>query len=646
MVARDRYDRQLPVPPPRWRASFWPALLVGCLTLAAALAVGSVLRDREARALEMVTASAHAAVLNEVEYHMRDQLQALERLAANWERRGGLPRGEFEAEAGDLARDFSFLQAIEWADPGFHVRWVVPLAGNEAAQDLDLAFEGRRRTALTAARDGRVTTVSRPIHLVQGGLGFLAYVPLDLDGRFDGFVVGVFRATDLLSGLLRNVALGFGVRIADGGEFLYKREVPDAVWPGVRATRVLGSVRAWSIEISPGPNVVATYQTKLPLLVVVVGALLALGLGTTMQLARSERTRNLLLASEVKRRKDLEQKLSGIIEALPDHVWSAEISPDGFENTFHSPHIENITGYPPVDTFRDSLEAWYETVHEADIEMLRSANNELQTGQRESFDLEYRIVGAGGELRWVRERVRSTPTHAGRHLDGVISDITETKRAEAERLRLGNERMLLLERERMMREMHDGLGGQLVSTIAMLERNRWTRSEVSESLRRALDDMRIVIDSLDPTTTDLTTSLGKLRARLEPLLRRNGIGLRWQIDEVPGLDDYPPEQTLHFLRIIQEAVTNAMRHAKPSEVSIRASAARGEMLLIEIRDNGSGFLPDSVQGGRGIQHMMSRANALGAELRFERENPGTLVELRVALPRPQDRDFERGGTGS
>jgi signal transduction histidine kinase len=193
----------------------------------------------------------------------------------------------------------------------------------------------------------------------------------------------------------------------------------------------------------------------------------------------------------------------------------------------------------------------------------------------------------------------------------------------------------IMERERITREMHDGLGGQLVSTIAMLERGRSTQSEVTESLRSALDDMRIAIDSLDPTTTDLTTSLGKLRGRLEPLLRRNGVVLRWQIENVPGLDNYPPEQSLHFLRIIQEAVTNAIRHAKASEVSvrIRSGDARGDVLSIEIRDDGQGFRPDAIPGGRGIRHMKSRAEALGGELRFDWEESGTQIELRVAIPR-------------
>jgi two-component system sensor histidine kinase UhpB len=102
-----------------------------------------------------------------------------------------------------------------------------------------------------------------------------------------------------------------------------------------------------------------------------------------------------------------------------------------------------------------------------------------------------------------------------------------------------------------------------------------------------------------------------------------------------GLDDYPPEQSLHFLRIIQEAVTNTIMHAKASNVSvhIHAGDASDAELFIEIRDDGGGSRPDAAGGGRGIGNMKSRAKALGAELRFDSENSGTRVELRVPAPR-------------
>jgi signal transduction histidine kinase len=206
---------------------------------------------------------------------------------------------------------------------------------------------------------------------------------------------------------------------------------------------------------------------------------------------------------------------------------------------------------------------------------------------------------------------------------------------EAERLRSEKQKLLLLERERLTREMHDGLGGQLVSVLSMVERGLAAPSEVAEALRRAIDDIRIVIDSLDPDTTDLPTALGKLRARLEPLLRRNGIALSWSIDEIPGLAAFAPEAALHVLRIIQEAVTNTLRHADADSVEVRITAGgdRQRQLHISIRDDGRGLPTGMTAGGRGIKNMNSRAEELGAALRIEGTSSGTQIDLTVPVPR-------------
>jgi len=206
---------------------------------------------------------------------------------------------------------------------------------------------------------------------------------------------------------------------------------------------------------------------------------------------------------------------------------------------------------------------------------------------------------------------------------------------EAERLRVEKQRLLLLERERLTREMHDGLGSQLVSALSMVERGLAAPAEVAETIRRAIDDIRIVIDSLDPETTDLPTSLGKLRARLEPLLRRNGIDLRWMIDDISGLDSFPPEAALHVLRIIQEAVTNTLRHAGAGRVEVKVTSLDRDplQLYVSIRDDGRGLPTPAASGGRGLKNMKSRAEELGAVLRVEGAHSGTQVELTMPFPR-------------
>jgi len=201
-----------------------------------------------------------------------------------------------------------------------------------------------------------------------------------------------------------------------------------------------------------------------------------------------------------------------------------------------------------------------------------------------------------------------------------------------ERLRSEKQKTLLVERDRLTRELHDGLGGQLVSILSMVERGLAVPSEVAEALRRAIDDIRIAIDSLDPHSTDLATSLGKLRARLEPLLRRNGIRLSWDVEEVPGLDEFSPEATLHLLRIIQEAVTNTLRHADAKNVEIRIAASSDPLrkrLVVTVGDDGCGWVRGTPSGGRGLRNMRSRAKELGAELRIDGANSGMRVELTI-----------------
>jgi signal transduction histidine kinase len=206
---------------------------------------------------------------------------------------------------------------------------------------------------------------------------------------------------------------------------------------------------------------------------------------------------------------------------------------------------------------------------------------------------------------------------------------------ESERVRVEKQKLLLLERERLTREMHDGLGGQLVSTLSMVQRGLADQDEVAETLRRAIDDVGIVIDSLGPDTIDLPTSLGKLRARLEPLLRRNGIDLAWTVEDIPDLDAFSPEVALHVFRIIQESVTNTLRHAGAESVEVKVTRFDDEsgQLFVSIRDDGRGLPSPMTSGGRGIKNMKSRAEELGAALRIEGSGSGTQVDLTIPLPR-------------
>jgi signal transduction histidine kinase len=209
----------------------------------------------------------------------------------------------------------------------------------------------------------------------------------------------------------------------------------------------------------------------------------------------------------------------------------------------------------------------------------------------------------------------------------------------AERERSERERLLSDERERIVREMHDGLGGQLVSLLSMVQLGKASNDEIAEGLRRSLDDMRIVIDSLEKRESSFGELLGKLRARLEPLLRRNDIGLQWRVEDLAALDELGPEEALHCARIIQEAVSNVIQHAhaKNVEIDISNDGEDSGVVVIEIRDDGIGSTSGIPSAGRGTRNMGERALALGAELRIEPAEPGRRVRLSIPI-RPKSPD--------
>lgn len=198
---------------------------------------------------------------------------------------------------------------------------------------------------------------------------------------------------------------------------------------------------------------------------------------------------------------------------------------------------------------------------------------------------------------------------------------------------LERQRILASERERMMRDLHDGLGGRIVSALSLAESGR-TGAPVVDVLRDALAEMRMVIDSLDPHLGDLPSLLAQVRARLEPVLEGSGVRLRWEMEELPGTAAWGPERLVEVLRIVQEALSNALRHAGAGAIRVRAGAvAGGSELEVVVEDDGCGI--DGARPGRGLGHMRGRAEALGGSLRVAAARPGTRVTLRVPLRPPE-----------
>jgi signal transduction histidine kinase len=191
------------------------------------------------------------------------------------------------------------------------------------------------------------------------------------------------------------------------------------------------------------------------------------------------------------------------------------------------------------------------------------------------------------------------------------------------------------ERQRLMQDMHDGLGSSLISAIRSVDRGGVSDLKVSQILKDCLDDLKLTIDSMEPVEADLLLLLATLRFRLEPRLEDTGIALLWEVQELPTLVWLEPSSALHILRIVQESIANILRHTRATEIRVgTAWAAAGVEVTIE--DNGQGFDVAKALGataGRGLHNQQRRAQAVEGTVAWKSGPAGTRFTLWLPLER-------------
>jgi signal transduction histidine kinase len=222
-------------------------------------------------------------------------------------------------------------------------------------------------------------------------------------------------------------------------------------------------------------------------------------------------------------------------------------------------------------------------------------------------------------------------------LSGRLSEReAELQANHARLLELERAQTLAAERQRLIHDMHDGLGSALTTSLAMIEQGNVDGEELKDVLRGSVDDLRAVIDSLEPLDGDLISVLATLRFRLGKRLELAGIKLEWDMDDLPVLSWLGSPQALQLMRIVQEILTNVLKHAAADQLRISAHCS-GAYIEVCVADNGRGFDVGTTSTGRGLRHLAQRAASLhGSMLIDSRPGHGTRVRLLlpVAMPAP------------
>lgn len=182
------------------------------------------------------------------------------------------------------------------------------------------------------------------------------------------------------------------------------------------------------------------------------------------------------------------------------------------------------------------------------------------------------------------------------------------------------ERARFEERDRLMRDMHDGVGGHLVQALAMADAGQ-PMDRVREAVQSSLDDLRLLIDASDIHVERLNDALARFRERLARRLATLGIALDWDFTRMPELPRLAPERTIQVLRILQELLTNVVKHARATRIQVECQLLQPpgapRRVLLDLRDDGVGFDPSAASAGRGRASLAQRTQSLGGTLQIE-----------------------------
>lgn len=240
------------------------------------------------------------------------------------------------------------------------------------------------------------------------------------------------------------------------------------------------------------------------------------------------------------------------------------------------------------------------------------------------YAVQRRYVGVVEQVQAANSQLQEDLDEKAQALQAQHAQLREAERRQA----------LLLERQRLMADMHDGLGSSLLSALVAVEQGQMSHERVVEVLRECVDDLRLVIDSLEPVGHDLVSLLATMRYRLGKRLQSGGLQLEWDVQDLPPLPWLGPPDALHVLRLMQEALNNVLKHARASRVKL-VTRHHGQYVEIRIEDDGTGFDLQSVQQGRGLRSQIKRAQHLGGELRIDSvPGGGTRLSLHLPLDRP------------
>ena len=266
-----------------------------------------------------------------------------------------------------------------------------------------------------------------------------------------------------------------------------------------------------------------------------------------------------------------------------------------------------------------------------------------ENGHGELLELQHIFNEMADSLERNEQRMLRRIEEATRSLNASVDELSnknqELAKQRQESIELARSKAISDERARIMKDMHDGVGGQLVSSLAIIERETESeaRDNIAATLKECLDDFRLIINSLNVNANHLDAIMADFKYRLDKRIKPLDINLKWCIDPIAEQVALQPQQALHLLRILQEATTNILKHANATEISIEMLCSIEGVMLTICDDGICVVLPEEECedephfAGYGLTNMRWRARQLKGTIGFQKTAQGGLC-IMLTLP--------------
>lgn len=355
-----------------------------------------------------------------------------------------------------------------------------------------------------------------------------------------------------------------------------------------------------------------------------------------------------------KRLKEAEEKYFRLSENAVDMIFTEDAATSAYHYVNRSAF--ELTGYKPSE-FYDTPGLLEKIVHPEWKEQYDFCRNQIITGDL-PVPFEFMIINKSGKEKWLNQRsvVVKDAENNTVLIEAIVTDVTERRNYEkqleksTERLRaLSNYLQKVREEERLniSREIHDELGQDLTvlkMDLSMLGKKAMKEGsvveigdvvaelkEINSSIDGIVNKVRKIATDLRPDILDKLGLVEAIEWHAGEFEKRTGIKCNYELCEQNF--EVSNEKAINMFRVLQETLTNVMRHSEANEVLI-GLANQNSFLSLQIEDNGRGITEEEIEktSSLGILGMRERITLLGGIWRIEgKKGKGTKVTINVPL---------------